>query len=428
MALPITLLYVILTLLSPADLIPSLYPYRPMIVLSAIGLLGCVLTLAVDPRVLAAPQMLLLLGFFGMLCVSRIMNGWYGGAYEAVLQFSVEFISCVLIAASANSQNKVRWIGTGLIFVAFYYAVNCTMALSFGIAREKFVLEQWLGTDALTGDPTYLYRTKGLGLVEDPNDLAQVYLTAMPFLWLLWRNRNFVWNFLVVLIPTSFLFFAIYQTSSRGALVGIFVLLALLLKDKMGFAGPVVSAGFAAFLLLVVGFGGGRTVSATSDSGGGRLGLWSEALGLFRGSPIWGIGYETITSHMPLTAHNSWVLCLTETGILGFFFWVGMLVVSVSQLRSIIALKEEDPKLVRLARAMLLSLSAWMATAWFLSRTYSILLYVLLGLAAALWVEAKRTHPTLPGLTVSSIVRRTGAAMVASYLAIYFMVRLHWGG
>ena len=113
MALPITLLYVILTLLSPADLIPSLYPYRPMIVLSAIGLLGCVLTLAVDPRVLAAPQMLLLLGFFGMLCMSRIMNGWYGGAYEAVLQFSVQFISCVLIAASANSQNKIRWLAPG---------------------------------------------------------------------------------------------------------------------------------------------------------------------------------------------------------------------------------------------------------------------------------------------------------------------------
>jgi hypothetical protein len=399
-----------------------------MIVLTALSLLVSLLTVAQDPRSLGVPQVPLMVGLFFMICASRMLNGWLGGGYDALLEFSVQFVSFILILVSANGEGKIRWLGASVAFVAIYYGVRGMLALSFGVDTDKFVLQQGAG-EVAGGTQEFVYRTRGLGVLEDPNDLAQVLLTAMPFVWMLWRRRSFARNLFLVVLPTAFLLFAVYQTASRGSLIGLFVLTSLLLKDKIGLGGPLVGAGFAAFLILVVGFGGGRTYSATSGSGGGRLELWSDSIGLFKESPIWGIGFNTITSRMPLTSHNSWVLCFTELGVIGFFFWVGLLVVTVLQLRRIIALKKQVPDaegLAKLANAILLALSAWMATAWFLSRTYSISFYILLGMAAATWGEAKRRFPGLEGLTFARFFRLTTVTMAATFVTVYLLVRFRW--
>ena len=88
----------------------------------------------------------------------------------------------------------------------------------------------------------------------------------------------------------------------------------------------------------------------------------------------------------------------------------------------------EGQQMARLANTIFLSQVAWMATGWFLSVTYTIALYTLLGLSAAVWIEARKRLPDLKPMPFIRTIQLTLGAMVSCYLAVYVLIRLHWGG
>src|SRR5207253_2607045 len=124
------------------------------------------------------------------------------------------------------------------------------------------------------------------------------------------------------------------------------------------------------------------------SSGRDRLDLWREGWGLFKSSPIWGIGFDWFAKNAGrTTAHNSFVLCFTELGLLGYTFWISLIVFSYYQLNIIRRMKPEsavDVEAISLARALRLALSAFLVTGWFLSRTYTATFYILIGMTGAL--------------------------------------------
>jgi putative inorganic carbon (hco3(-)) transporter len=431
MAIPLTLLYIVLSMLSPADLFPELAVIRPMLMLTGLAMVVSSISVLVDFRTLLLPHLPAALCMYGMVMASRVLNGWVGGGYDALLLFAVPFFSFLLIVVSAGSVAKIRWVMAALLFVCLYYAVRCILAVDFGVDLYTFTMEQTRGVDPFTGEALRFRRAKGLGYLDDPNDLSQFYLATLPFLWAVWRKGSYIRNLLVVLVPSCVVLYALYLTHSRGALVGLFVLFAFLMRRHLGMGGPILSAAFTVLLVVLTGYGGGREVSATSDSGGSRLELWSDSLGLFKSSPIWGIGYGTITSHLPLTSHNSFVLALAETGAVGAFIWLALLVITLVNLRKLAAMAKQghaDEPVVRLASAMLLTFAGWVATAWFLSVTYTVTLFILLGLGAAVWKEGQRRFPELESIRLPQILGYTSTAMVGCYLVVYILIRMRWGG
>jgi len=219
-------------------------------------------------------------------------------------------------------------------------------------------------------------------------------------------------------------------------------MLLLALKDRFGLvlSGAVVALALMAFLAM--NFSGGRDISM--QAGEDRLEFWGTGLQLFKSSPLFCIGFGNFADHnFGHTAHNSFVLCLAELGMMGYSLWMGLLVFTVAGLNSIIAsIKALRPgarhvshpliqlsspdwdledggnrqEVERWAKMLRLSLAGFLAAAWFLSRTYALALYLILGMAVALlWLtsEKEETVNRQPLWTLFGLTARLEFAAIA---------------
>jgi O-antigen ligase len=224
------------------------------------------------------------------------------------------------------------------------------------------------------------------------------------------------------------LVYGIYLTRSRG---GALALVMVLWRFAAGRVGRVP----ALVLLVALGAGalaldfGGRSLSVQPDeSASERLVAWTEGLEMLKAQPILGVGYGQFLDHHTLTAHNSLVLCFAETGLLGCFFWVGLFVVTLLELRGLKSLSGDEPfdDLARQwAEGLQLSLIGFMVAAFFLSRTFVPTLYLIIGLSAALAAVARGanrsvTLPALPELVTLVLGCELGGIAV-----VYTIVKLH---
>ena len=238
--------------------------------------------------------------------------------------------------------------------------------------------------------------------------------------------------------------------------------------------GRAASAGLALALvlgMLALNFTGGRAIGAVE--GADRLEAWSVGLQLFKRAPVFGTGFGSFTDFSDITAHNSFVLCLAELGLVGSTIWLALLVTTMTSLNGIIkrgngtssmrrrlvrqghisdpavaspfleslALNATTPSDVateletkieiapqrlrkvptRWVAAMRLALVGFIATSCFLSRSYSIPMYLILGLAAAtIALQRPLVKPDFRG----RFVFYTLAVEAASVVCIYGMVLL----
>jgi len=77
-----------------------------------------------------------------------------------------------------------------------------------------------------------------------------------------------------------------------------------------------------------------------------------------------------------------------------------------------------------IAMTLLLSLSGCLGAAFFLSRSYAIVLYLLAALVVAAYTNARRRFPSLPGVDLGrdSLGLATGAAVAV--VVLYVVVRI----
>ena len=428
MSFVVLALYITLTLLSPADLIPELSPYRPVMILSGIAVVIVLSGFLIQrDRFVTKESALMALVYLSLLC-SWPLHGWLGGAILTAQLYTTLPVTFFIVLTGSSSVGRLRWLAYTIIGVAVYYAVRVVLAFDFNIAAERFIMQQTGGWDAVTEQSTSISRGIGRGILQDPNDLGQLLLVAGSFLVLLWRRAGPIQRFFAA-VAAFILLYGIYLTKSRGTLVGLFVLAALIFKEKVGLAGPLVGGAFVALLIMLGGFGGGRAMSF--GSGGDRLELWSDALSLIKTYPLRGIGVNNIMDYMENTVHNSFLLAHVEMGLLGYPFWLGLVIVAALHVWRVAKfLKDRGLQATphyALTRAVLLALGAFLSTCWFLSRTYSLLLYIVLGMGAALWVITKREYPELEDYTWMRIVVYTCSGIVGIFMAAYVLVRLHWG-
>jgi hypothetical protein len=91
--------------------------------------------------------------------------------------------------------------------------------------------------------------------------------------------------------------------------------------------------------MLALDFTGGRGISAAD--GADRLEAWANGLEMFKSAPLFGIGFNAFTDLYEITAHNSFVLCLAELGLLGSTLWLALLVTTTTGLNRILGLQKK---------------------------------------------------------------------------------------
>jgi putative inorganic carbon (hco3(-)) transporter len=391
MGLFATLVYLAVLIITPGALLPELARFR---VQWWFGGLAVLLTAGLVP-VYGYPirniQTVLMSAFFVQVLMSRLMLGWLGGTLFALVEFGSIAVVFFLLVAGRPSVTRLKWIAVTLTLPALYAVFRGIGAVYFHWQPDIYILNQNL----LSIDWTVLdvvQRIRFLGFFSDPNDLAQYFLLCVPMVGLLWRKGQHVRNFVLVMPIMLLLFFGMYLTHSRGVLVGLVVVMMAFLYDK--FNKTVMAFGSAAVAIagLAANFSGGRAISFSSGSD--RIEAWGAGFAMLRSHPLFGVGYNLFVDHNELTAHNSFVLCFAELGLIGFFVWLGLLVSTILGLNQFLRRYASVPAardLVRWATALRISLLSFIATGWFLSRTYSILLYVMI----AMWVIIDRSAASL---------------------------------
>jgi O-antigen ligase len=247
-----------------------------------------------------------------------------------------------------------------------------------------------LGTTSVGGG-----RVRYRGVLQDPNELALAGSVGLPVAFAFGqvkRGKGFGRRTLAVLAFALVLVCAMYTGSRGGQLVFLVVLGAYFLK-RFGRAGLVLGGMLGAPLLLL----GGRSGAEASSSTMERLDCWAEALSIARSHPVIGVGLRQFGEYNDLTAHNSYLLTLSELGIPGMILFSVIVYLSAKipfvVMREVTSssVPEGAPYAQPWATAMMAAFAGMGVGIFFLSFAYHYVLWIYVGLSGALYMSV-RTH------------------------------------
>ncbi len=431
MAFVLTVIYIVLTIISPEQFGPEWASYHVLRYLAAIIFLFSLPGISKNVNFRSSIQTRLVLALIVAIAASQVANGWFGGVVESWQTFLPSAAVFFFIVANVTTVRRLKILTLTTVASCVAIVVEALCGYYGTFRGDMFVMTQNLYShDEVVGQ---IYRLRGAGFLNDPNDFAQILLIALPLLFIAWQRRQMVANFLFVIVPAALLVWTIYLTHSRGALIALAVVVLMVARKRIGTTASTVLVTVLVFGLLAADFTGGRGISAAD--GVDRLEAWATGLEMFKTAPLFGIGFGSFTDFNEITAHNSFILCLAELGLVGATLWVASLVTTMMSLNRIIRRQEEvetdkvssqdAEQAEELARsdassfffeanpadtaaitpaadvdteiepddqlivpknwmvAIRLALIAFITAGWFLSRAYQPTMYLVLGLATA---------------------------------------------
>lgn len=439
-------LYLFFIFLRPIELFAQwLIPYRPMMVLWLFAF-TCAFIQAIKLKQVAARTAYywLLVGLTLTISFSRIIPNGFSGAIWGMSDFSTSALFFVLISLNLTSIERLR---SACYPILLSMLALCTLGINSyhtGYMSEQLVLQQRKVDDDSIADLTekpaipasdksgiYMWRLRGVGFFNDPNDFAQAIIMTMPMLWWFYRKGKWIRNTLFFLIPGITMGYAVFLTNSRGALLGMASLLFFGIRSVLGTRRTTVLMGVLGSGAMLANMTGGRGFSSQESSASGRIDAWYEGFMMLKSSPLIGIGYGNFTEYNDLTAHNSFVLCFAELGLIGYFFWIALLVLSYKAV-SDVAQHSPTNSLERDAGMLFRSsFIGYITCSWFLSRTYQPMLYALIAFCAATLYCAQKN----PATPENSILKKQASwffpslkTMFIAMLAVYMFIFMHISG
>jgi putative inorganic carbon (hco3(-)) transporter len=268
-------------------------------------------------------------------------------------------------------------------------------------------------------------RVRGNGFMNDPNDLALGIVLALPLCWALWKQGRRVWNTICVWTPTGVMVTTLYYTKSRGGMLALLAVLGIMWSRRLGRTKTAILLALVMAAMFAMSFTAGRSLS--DDSTENRLEAWREGFHMFATHPVLGVGMAGFVDRVNLTAHNSFVLCFSETGFLGYFLWTLIVVASMLQ---VLALERTDAEgesqetVRRWARALRLSMCGFLVGGFFLSRTYICLFYLLAATICALTVVAVKLDPKFSRVKLGSVLRTSLVTAIGVMATTYVVCKI----
>ena len=257
------------------------------------------------------------------------------------------------------------------------------------------------------GTSTIGGRVRYRGTLADPNDLSLAAALALPIaVALSERNRDGAkdkngpknvpggqfFRSIIMLASIALVGTMIVLSQSRMGVLIFLVVLGMALLRRAGLWGVVLGCVLLPPVLLF----GGRDSADAEASSKERLDLISDALSMIRRSHGLGVGMGRFAdeSSNNMTAHNSYLLAASETGIVGIALFALMLYAAAKVPFALWFGKYElDSQVKRWSPAIAISLCGAYVGIFFLSWAYKEILYIMLGLSAALYQAARQANP-----------------------------------
>lgn len=424
---PLILIYLALVIIRPQDY-PAVAesPGPPLQSLTLVA--AAALWILSARKSFDAPQYPLLGGLLLVAMFSMVANGWAGGALVVFTAFAPTVLACVLVANAADSRARLETVMALLTICAGVLAVHGVEQASTGIG--------WTGVELSQGT-----RIQYVGIFNDPNDLGLLFVMCLPMAFYLSSRgglmglRRLFW-----LCVAALLLYGCYLTNSRGTILAVLAVLGVYLWRTRGLmvAAPLGVLALAGLMAMPSRM---QQLDVEEESAQGRVESWYEGIQMFKEHPLFGVGAGNYVDYNPLTAHNSFVLTLAELGIVGFTVWLAIVGYSfkmtLTPLRRGDDIIEDVPIDIpddaamaqwrrdrALSLCLLLSLCGFFTAAFFLSRSYVIILYVLVALVMANYARLRREYPSLPAFSLGRDALRWPAYAVAGAAGLYVVVRI----
>jgi len=361
------LLYVTLIYVRPAEIVPewATIPFADIltVISAAIGLFS----IAAKPRkILDLPHDKFILAFWAIIAISSF-KVWFFGVYYAFLAFMPPVFVYFLIRAGVQSHAQLKGLAFLLVALNVFLAVNGIVQYQTGVG---------LGNVGMVLDRIY-----GLGIFNDPNDLGMTFVMTVPFVlmmiglpgtWLIFR--------ILGIIVLGVLLVAMYDTNSRGAILGLDA--SMVAYSFIKFSKPKASI-LAAVLVAVVAVASpsrGGEITFDESSAQTRIQSWAEGWAMMKSHPLTGVGYDQYTEYHYAVAHNSFVHTFAELGLTGAYIFVGMFYWYFKGLNRI---PDSNKEFLPWRRALRVSAIGMLTCGWFLSRQYVPIYYMLLAMGAS---------------------------------------------
>jgi hypothetical protein len=385
-------------------------------------------------------------------------QGWLMGALAALPAFAPFVYAYIMMCLHCNSLTKLKTVILILLFACLFVTARGFFDLHSGTLQSGPSDTDGAGMDYWNIEHPYLfamkndagetfYRLRGVGYLSDPNDFGQMLVCVVPLSFIFWKPRKLFWNAICVMAPLTALLFGVYLTHSRGALLALMAMTVVAARRRIGTIPALLIAGVLFIAAMSLHFTGGREISA--DKGSDRTTLWSEGMQMLKTHPFFGVGLGSMTDYTEshLTAHNSVMVCAAELGMFGLFSWSlflfptardALALASPSKVSEADIISDEKThlshvaqkparydkaKVNQLGRCLVLSITGFVVTGWFLSRAYVMTFFLLGGMVEVAYEMALQKGMVAPRLRLTQMLPRAGGLALSLVLLVYIMLR-----
>lgn len=415
------LLYVAVVYLRPFEYHQYAQTFEGVPLMPALMFLMLASWLFVGRKDFSAPQYGLMVALVCCISISTLTGmRWFGGVMSAFLDFLPVVIFFFVAASALDSPRRLR-----IMFLVF--GVVSTIIAWHGIDQAANEIG-WSGALLNNGRITYI------GFLNDPNDLAMAVLMAIPMVLSFVHGWRSPVSSAIALTAASILSYAVFLTDSRGGMLTALAMLAIYSIGRFGWRKSLLVAPI--LLAVAVAFAPARfsDISPDEESAEGRVEAWYSGFQMLREYPLFGVGKGGFVEHHVRTAHNSYVLALAELGLVGFFVWLSLIAISAAMLFRLgrmpppentdASLQAEWHEHRRLGLILIYSFVACLSASFFLSRSYVVILYLVLAMIVGLYQSARRRFGGLPGFEIRLIWKRLVQLEVATIFLLWFTTRV----
>lgn len=401
------ILFIMLLYIRPEESIQEIQGVRLPFIISVTTLLSTLAHKLVNrENIQKSPLNLLIFGFTLVAIISSFQSYIFD---TALTDLSKNAILVFLVINLVDTPNKFKIFSQFLISLTGYLAFYSIYLYQTGNALVRGNEFQALAT----------------GIFADPNDLSATIVAGLGMS--LFQIRSQQKSIKYFNLALSILFFvAIILTNSRGGLLATILTISIFIYQTSQNKKISIFTIILSSLLIIVSLGG-RIVNFDSNeaSANSRFWYWTTGIESFIQKPFLGIGYGGFLGiNDGMTAHNSFVLCFTETGIIGYFFWMGCILynLSISNTKN----KKNDyisnnSEILALSGAKL-ALTGYLLAVFWISRTYSTNLYILIPLPTAYYISHTQKNSKSPPPPINPL--RILSICISSIIIIYIIAIL----
>ncbi|WP_456377122.1 O-antigen ligase family protein [Thiolapillus sp.] len=437
-------IYIVIVFVRPQGFVPAILHW-PLVPVTLI--ISFLLWSTSANKILDAPQFVLLalLFLFAPFTVAVAGVG-LSLALDSLVELIPLYLTFLLIAATALSRKRMHimmWLVTG---GAVLMSVHGIQQIYTGVG--------W------TGETTESGRIRYIDIFNDPNDVGLSLVVAIPIAAYLFHHYKSLLLKIFLLICIGIILYGIKLTDSRGTVLALAAILGVYSWRRFG----MFKTLFISTLILPLLFLANSrmdTISPGEESAYGRIDAWYQGIHMLLGNPVTGVGSRMFVEHHSKTAHNSYILVLAELGIPGYFLWFSYFgtcfmmmyllqkkarfkkiptwqllvedrLAGVAKPPSKAPTPQEtnkiDPQDQAIARALLLSFIGFAVAVFFLSRSYSMQLFILCGMAVAHFQGTRLRNPDIPAYRFLEHfwfwAFLSGSSVIILYLAVTILLSI----